>query len=74
MDDLKWTTTPPTEPGWYWWRMKTETVTSDPEVSSVERNTVNGKLERWDIGVDYASPVWTTTVQWWPVRIEEPPR
>lgn len=58
-----WTTTPPTEPGWYWVRDDKNTLCPVKMVNDVE--CIFGVI---------LFPAKDMKVEWWPVRIEEPPR
>jgi len=60
----KWTTTPPTEPGWYWNRRQ------GIEAHCTRVNWQNGEL--WVDGIWRLSDKRVSRFEWWPVRIEEP--
>jgi hypothetical protein len=75
----QWTTTPPTEPGWYWWR---DSDTFDvgwghDTTCVVQIYTVKCgeyvELRYRTHGLNRLLPQ-KSKCQWWPVRIEEPPR
>ncbi len=56
VDGIEWTTTPPTKPGWYWWR---HDEGERPRPQRLPMPVVDG------IGLlDYG--------EWWPERIKEP--
>lgn len=66
-----WTKTPPSEPGWYWWRAHKKQVSAWPclisprlvrlwcEPSRAHGRTITAKRRR-------------ARGEWWPVRIEPP--
>lgn len=64
-NEPKWSATPPTEPGWYWCRL----VKHYPVVVEVRCCTT---------GLEGIFPTgWKERfqeIEWYPVRIEEPPR
>ena len=61
MDKPKWTTEPPTKPGWYWRRW-------------VDRgNDYVGQNETYHLENGFHAPS-GSYLEWWPVPIEEPPR
>jgi hypothetical protein len=66
----RWSTTPPTEPGWYWTR---HTAWSDPAPGRVFGAGSDKQPCTWSPfyrdGED-----WTANIEWYPVRISEPPR
>ena len=58
----EWTTTPPTEPGWYWHRF------SGHRPSAVEIDEYG-----YEAGVEMnALPVSQWGGKWWPIRIPKP--
>lgn len=62
-----WTTTPPTEPGWYWMRGIGDAV-ADPAQMHIDED---GRTHWWTFSgcMIYGTPV---SREWWPVRIKEP--
>lgn len=62
----EWTTTPPTEPGWYWWR-KGDYPKRPMQVWQFDES---GPL----IASTRPTPVQVEGMggEWWPARIEEP--
>ena len=56
----RWTTEPPTEPGWYWTQWKAPDFEEPMTVREITHK-------------DLPIPVGAHR-RWWPVRIEEPPR
>jgi len=64
---MQWTTTPPTEPGWYWWRFRDgDRVFPRQIIDRDARLIVLGSH-------GYDRPVNLLGGEWWPVRIDEPP-
>lgn len=63
-----WTSVPPDQPGWYWWRNRVP-IPCEPVVLMVYEG-VGGLL-----AVDIMARIQRLTDmggEWWPVRIEEP--
>ena len=69
---LKWQTTPPTEPGWYWWR--TNEGCDDHQVVFVFRPIDTDRLlvATYMTAKDLAKPPQKHQGEWWPERIKEP--
>jgi hypothetical protein len=65
--EYEWTTTPPTEPGWYWYQPHLGLPAVPVRVRRYDGKMVflNGIQE------GYLS---NATGEWWPVPIPEPPR
>ena len=68
----QWTTTPPTEPGWYWWR--TNEGCDDHQVVFVFRPIDTDRLlvATYMTAKDLAKPPQKHQGEWWPERIKEP--
>lgn len=58
----KWSTQPPTEPGWYWCRVKSLREKGIDNADPYPAYVYGGGTGTW------------TDLEWYPVRIEEPPR
>lgn len=65
----EWTSTPPSEPGWYW----ADACGGDGYLLAVECSLCCGFVELW-VGGDPANrvPIGAEWL-WWPVPIEPPP-
>jgi len=80
MDEPRWTTMPPTEPGWYWvihkpGRLSGNTMLCHSETAQIVNldECDGGGLGVWGgdgcyVGADPGD------FEWWPIPIEEPPR
>lgn len=70
----QWTTTPPTEPGWYWYRVPYDQ--SELFIVQVVEDCVTHKALYIDGDCDVPLSIadFGRDFEWWPVRIEEPPR
>lgn len=64
---LRWTSEPPTEEGWYWWR-------EGPASATIEIVEIRGKvaffLNRYGRSVARTAPYYRG--QWWPAPIAPP--
>jgi hypothetical protein len=68
--ELQWSSEPPTEPGWYWWR-ESATPIWPPSPVEVERDSRTGHLfHRLDS--DYDELLAMMGGQWWPEPLEPP--
>lgn len=63
----RWTTGPPTEPGWYKWRLR-----KDVPWECVDVMRIGGRLRFWRTGYD--NDIAMQHGEWWSVPIQEPPR
>ena len=80
-----WTSTPPSEPGWYWWRCYTwrnNPITPYPVKVSLEPNERKGNFQKPGSVREplvFYNGMQTTFEdlakergEWWPIRIQEP--
>ena len=66
----KWTNTPPSEPGWYWWRTRDEYGVVGPFCACV---FLHLEQELWaQCMEDRGGPIDEHYGEWWPERILEP--
>jgi len=68
---MNWTTTPPTEPGWYWWR---DSKSKEAQPLNVYKNSDGNfrvYVNLFGFGSDRYMPS-RIGGEWWPIPIEEP--
>lgn len=65
---MKWTSTLPTEPGYYWVRNKRPGRNGGRKVEICELRYVNGFPEIWFIGWDIPART-GDGLEWWPSRV-----
>ncbi len=68
----EWITTPPTEPGWYWWRRLHDNPRNKWRIINIRTGSWPGLACCDPMNRDLTTPV-AIGGEWWPVRIEEPP-
>jgi hypothetical protein len=72
MTEPKWTTTLPTEPGPYWYR---DEESAQPEIMEVHRRKNSSAMWAWQMGNNRPAVIGCDLFgEWWPVRIEAPPK